>query len=95
LLAVTLVGLALMWLVPVWEMLFGHGWRFYCGLGAYSLAALTYLPTLARYGRSKLWALCLPLIALFFTAATIGSALGSWFGMGARWKSRAYESSHP
>ena len=95
LLAVTLVGLALMWLAPVWEMLFGHGWGFYCGLGACILAALTYLPTLARYGRSKLWALCLPLIALFFMAATIGSALESWFGMGTRWKSRAYESSHP
>jgi hypothetical protein len=47
---------------------------------------------LARYGRSRLWALALPLIALFYMAATCGSALDHWRGRGARWKSRAYGS---
>jgi len=51
------------------------------------------MPTLARYRRSKCWALCLPLIALFFMAATFGSALIHWFGAGAQWKSRSYQSS--
>lgn len=90
LLALTLAALTLVWLVPVTQALFGHGWRFGAGLCAFVLAAITYRPTLARYGCSPLWALALPLIALFYMAATLGSALNFWFGQGARWKSRAY-----
>ena len=35
-------------------------------------------------------AAALPLIALFYMAATVGSALDYWRGRGTRWKSRAY-----
>jgi hopene-associated glycosyltransferase HpnB len=90
LLALTLIGLTLVWLVPVWEVLFGHGWGFLSGLGAFALAAASYLPTLARYRRNRLWSLALPLIALFYMAATLGSALNYWLGTGASWKNRAY-----
>ncbi len=62
------------------------------GSAAFALSAASYLPTLARYGRNRLWALALPLIALFYMAATVGSALNYWRGQGARWKSRAYGS---
>ena len=91
LLALTLLGLTLIWWVPVWAMLAAHGWRGAAGFAAFALAASSYLPTLRRYGRSPLWALVLPLIALFFMAATAGSALDQWRGRGCRWKSRAYE----
>ena len=57
-----------------------------CGLAAFGIAAITYLPTLARYGRSRLWALALPLIAVFYMAATVASALNHWRGAGASWK---------
>jgi hopene-associated glycosyltransferase HpnB len=93
LLSITLVGLALVWLLPTWEIIVGRGWRSACALATFSLAAITYMPTLARYHRSKWWALCLPVIALFFMAATLGSALNHWFGAGAQWKSRSYQSS--
>ncbi len=89
-LACTLVGLTLVWLVPAWEILFGHGWHFIFGLAAFALAAVSYMPTLARYGRSRFWALALPLIALFYMAATFSSALDYWRGTGAKWKNRAY-----
>lgn len=89
-LALTLLGLAVVWLVPVWEVLFGHGWRFAFGLATFALSAISYLPTLARYGRTRLWALALPLLALFYMAATLDSALNYWLGRGASWKSRAY-----
>ncbi|MGH8211310.1 MAG: glycosyltransferase [Steroidobacteraceae bacterium] len=92
LLLLTLAGLTLVWLVPAWEIVFGHGWARAAGLAAFSLAALSYLPTLARYRRSALWSLALPLIASFYMAATLGSALNYWLGRGARWKSRAYGS---
>ncbi len=90
LLLLTLAGLALVWLVPAYEMFFGHGWARIAGLATFALAAGSYMPTLRRYRRSPLWALALPLIACFYMAATIGSALNHWFGRGARWKNRAY-----
>jgi hopene-associated glycosyltransferase HpnB len=89
-LAFTLVGLTLVWLAPLAVIFLGHGWQVFAGLAAFALSALSYLPTLRRYGRNRLWALALPLIALFYLAATLGSALNYWRGRGARWKSRAY-----
>jgi hopene-associated glycosyltransferase HpnB len=91
LLALTIVGLALVWLAPVTAMIFGgHGWRFFLGLATYVLAGLSYLPTLRRYKQSPLWALTLPFIALFYMGATLGSALRHWRGKGAAWKNRDY-----
>jgi hopene-associated glycosyltransferase HpnB len=89
-LAGTLVGLTLVWLVPIYEVLFGHGWHVVAGLIAFALAAASYMPTLQRYQRSQLWAAALPLIALFYMAATIASAVTHWRGTGATWKNRAY-----
>jgi len=89
-LLLTVLGLTLVWLVPVWLALFGHGWQRACGIGACALAAISYLPTLRRYGRSPAGAIALPLIALFYMAATVGSALDHWRGAGARWKNRSY-----
>ncbi len=90
LLLLTLLGLTLVWLVPAWAILFAHGWAELAGLAAFVLAALSYMPTLVRYRRNLLWSLALPLIATFYMAATLGSALNYWLGRGARWKSRAY-----
>jgi hopene-associated glycosyltransferase HpnB len=90
-LAATIAALTLVWLVPAAALLAGRGFGRCCGLLAYLLAAMTYLPTLRRYRRSALWALGLPLIALFYMAATVASACNYWFGRGSHWKSRAYE----
>jgi hopene-associated glycosyltransferase HpnB len=90
LLLLTMVGLTVVWLVPPWEAVFGSGWRFACGLAACALAALSYVPTLNRYRRLRLWTLTLPLIALFYMAATAASAVNYWRGKGASWKNRAY-----
>jgi hypothetical protein len=90
LLLLTLLALTVVWLVPVAAILFGPGWQIAVGVLAFGLAAASYVPTLRRYGRSNLWALALPLIALFYMAATLGSAVNYWRGRGARWKNRAY-----
>jgi hypothetical protein len=90
LLMLTILSLALIWLVPVWEILFGRGWRWCAGLAAFALAMLSYMPTLARYQLSRVFALALPLIASYYMAATVASALSYWFGKGATWKNRAY-----
>jgi hopene-associated glycosyltransferase HpnB len=90
LLLLTLAGLTLVWLIPAWAIVFAHGWTRVAGFATFLLAASSYLPTLARYRSNPMWALALPLIATFYMAATLGSALNHWFGRGARWKSRAY-----
>jgi hopene-associated glycosyltransferase HpnB len=87
----TVAGLTLVWLVPPALALFAQGWERASGIVACALAAASYLPTLTRYRRSPLWALALPFIALFYMAATVGSAWDHWRGAGARWKSRSYE----
>ena len=91
-LAGTIIGLALVWLVAPYEILFGHGWHFLFGLATFALAAVSYFPTLARFRQSKFFALALPLVALFYMAATIASAWHYWRGTGAKWKSRDYGS---
>jgi len=90
LLLLTLLGLTLVWWVPVAEMVAGQGWSRACGTAAFLLAAVSFLPTLRRYGRSPIWSLGLPLIALFYMGATLSSALNYWRGSGARWKNRDY-----
>jgi hopene-associated glycosyltransferase HpnB len=91
LLALTLAGLCMVWLVPPWAAVFGTGATRAAGLAALTLAALSYLPTLIRFRQSKLWALALPLIAVFYMAATLGSAVNFWRGRGTNWKNRAYQ----
>lgn len=90
LLILTLAALTLVWLVPPWQAVFGSGWRLCCGLAACALAAVSYMPTLIRYRRNPLWVLALPLIAVFYMAATAASAVNYWRGTGANWKNRAY-----
>lgn len=90
LLAATTLGMAITWLVPPLAALFGHGLARGMGLLAWLLLAASYLPTLRRFGRSPLWAPALPLVALFYMAATIGSAVNHYRGTGVAWKGRAY-----
>jgi hopene-associated glycosyltransferase HpnB len=92
LLAVTVLGLTMVWIVPPFAALLGHGWSAAFGAAACALGAISFLPTLARYRRNRLWVLALPLIALFYVAATVGSAINFWRGKGANWKNRAYQS---
>jgi len=47
-----------------------------------------YQPTLKYYRLSPAWALALPAIAMFYTAATVDSALRYWSGRGGAWKGR-------
>lgn len=59
------------------------------GIIAWSMMAFAYLPTLANYQRSPLWAPFLPLVAGYYTLATIASAWRYWCGRGGQWKGRA------
>ena len=89
-LAGTIAGLALVWLVPPLLTLAGTGWPRWLAGAAWAGSAASYLPTLRRFGQSPLWALTLPAIATFYMAATMGSALDHHRGRGVVWKRRAY-----
>lgn len=86
----TTLGMALTWLLPPALALFGTGLAQQMGIATWVLMTASYLPTLRRFRRSPLWALGLPLIAAFYMAATIGSAVNHHTGRGVAWKGRAY-----
>lgn len=50
----------------------------------------TYIPMLAFYRRTRLWALGLPLVGTLYLAMTWTSAIRYWRGDRSRWKGRVY-----
>jgi hopene-associated glycosyltransferase HpnB len=54
---------------------------------------LSYSPILRFYGRSRIWALCLPMIAMFYLFMTWTSAIRFFRGERTRWKGRVYDGS--
>ncbi len=94
----TVLAMLLVWVMPVAAMLCAAGAAELCGLLAWIAATLSFLPTLRRFRLSPFWALLMPAVALFYVAATIGSAFDHYRGRGVVWKRRAYregESSLP
>jgi len=87
LLVATVLGMATTYLVPPVLVCFG-GWAALWGGAAWLLMSAAFWPTLRFYSRSPLWAPLLPLIAMFYTGATVYSAIQYWLGHGGAWKGR-------
>lgn len=85
LLAGTVAGLMLTYLVPPAVALAGKP----AGIIAWLLMSIAYFPALRFYRRSPLWAPLLPLVAAFYAAATVHSAITYARGSGGMWKGRA------
>jgi hopene-associated glycosyltransferase HpnB len=60
---------------------------------AWLAMCLAYVPTLAYYGLSRLWALAMPVIGVLFLAMTWDSALRYWRGERSSWRGRSYRRS--
>jgi hopene-associated glycosyltransferase HpnB len=88
LLAGTVAGMTLTYLVPPMLALFGSGLAQAAGLGTWLLMALAFQPMLRFYRVSPLWGLALPAIAAAYTLFTLQSALEVWRGRGGLWKGR-------
>ena len=58
--------------------------------GAWTLAALSAVPTLRLYRLPAWWAALLPLAAAFYCAMTLDSARRHWRGQGGAWKDRVH-----
>jgi hopene-associated glycosyltransferase HpnB len=87
-------ALTLIFVAPPLLLLSGSGVAMAFGAAAWLAMSLAYVPML-RFYRCSVWlAPLLPLIALFYTAATIGSAVQFWRGRGGSWKGR-YQAATP
>jgi len=89
LLAGTVAGMALVYLVPPALALLDEGTARWLGLAAWLLMALAFWPICRFYRQTPLWGLALPLIAAFYSGATVWSAWQHWRGRGGLWKGRA------
>jgi hopene-associated glycosyltransferase HpnB len=84
-----LAGMFLTYLVP-FALLFAHDPApRILGATIWLSMSLLYLPTIRFYRLPPAWAATLPFSALFFTYATLVSAVRYWLGRGAQWKGRA------
>jgi hopene-associated glycosyltransferase HpnB len=89
LLLLSVVGMAVTYLLPPTLALMGHHTApAILGVIAWLLMVLSYLPVLRLYRLSPLWALALPLAAVFYVGATLHSAWKYWTGNGGEWKGR-------
>jgi len=91
LLAGTMAGLLITYVVPVVLVLFGSGWPRILGAIAWLLMSASYAPMVLFYRRSWLWSVLLPFIALFYLECTIESARAYWRGAGGEWKGRTQD----
>ena len=91
LLTATIAGLLFTYLLPV-GLLFSRT-RAHAALGAtaYLLMTVAYMPMVRFYELNVLWALTLPISAVFYAGATLRSALKYWSGSGGDWKGRAQD----
>jgi len=91
LLAGTLLGLVLTYLLPPLLVVCGAPTARVLAFGAWTLMSLAYLPMIRFYGQSGLWCVNLPLVAAFYAGATLDSALRYRRGSGGRWKGRVQD----
>jgi hopene-associated glycosyltransferase HpnB len=87
LLAGTVLGMVVIYIVPPVLALW-LGPRAWPACAAWALMCTAYAPMLRYYRRSLLWAPILPVVALFYVSATVGSAVRFWRGKGGQWKAR-------
>ncbi len=88
LLAATVAGMVLVYLVPVLAILFAGWVGKAVGLAAWIAMARAYAPTLRLYGGKPVSGLLLPVAALLYTLMTVDAARRHWMGVPTPWKGR-------
>jgi hopene-associated glycosyltransferase HpnB len=89
LLAGAIAGMAVIYLAPVLLAFFADDTLQTCGLLAWAIMAVSFIPTLRFYRLSAVWGLALPFVALAYMAFTLDSAWQHSQGRGGLWKGRA------
>jgi hopene-associated glycosyltransferase HpnB len=88
LLSVAVVGLSLVYVLPVLFALFGSGLAQALGIASWALMTISLIPTLRFYRLPLLWGAALPAISLIYLAFTIDSAVQHARRGGGMWKGR-------
>ena len=88
LLAGTLAGLFVTYLLPAGLAMFAHGPARIGGVAAWLMMAIAFRPVNRYYRQSLAWCFALPAIAAFYGGATLYSAVRYWQGRGGEWKGR-------
>jgi hopene-associated glycosyltransferase HpnB len=91
LLAGTIAGLAITYLLPGALLLSGRLPYSALGFAAWLLMSVAYLPMVRFYRQNVGWAPALPAITIFYAVATFDSAFKYWSGAGGQWKGRAQD----
>jgi hopene-associated glycosyltransferase HpnB len=91
LLAGTLIGLALIYVLPSALLLTGKPLPMLLGAAAWLLMTMCYLPMVRFYRLPAVWSCSLPLAAAFYAGATVQSAMRYRSGRGGQWKGRAQD----
>ncbi len=91
LLAITVLGLVVTYLLPLALLLSPSHVAAALGAASWLLMSATYLPMIRFYGLPALSALTLPVTALFYLIATVHSAIKHWTGHGGEWKGRSQD----
>jgi hopene-associated glycosyltransferase HpnB len=94
-LAGTVAGLALTYLVPPAMALFASDWAQVFGIVTWALMAISFQPTLRFYRLSPLWGIALPAISFLFMLYTLDSAYQYATGKGGAWKGRVQAKETP
>jgi hopene-associated glycosyltransferase HpnB len=87
----TLAGLFVTFLLPLLLLLGTNSAARTLGVVAWLLMTLAYMPTVRFHRLHPLWAVSLPAAAVFYSGATIYSALQFHAGRGGQWKGRAQD----
>lgn len=91
----TIVTMIITYLAPPLLLLTGHRPAMLMGTAAWAAMSLTYASMARHYRLNLAWALTLPLAALFYSSATIHSAMKYWSGSGGEWKGRTQDVPDP
>jgi hopene-associated glycosyltransferase HpnB len=87
----TIAGMFVTYMLPPLVLLTGRPTVMASGALAWLLMMAAYTPSLRFYRLSPLWAPALPLVAVFYTGATVYSAVRYWTGRGGEWKGRTQD----
>jgi hypothetical protein len=87
-LAGTVAMMVLLYVAPPLLLLSGSTAAGALGAVAWLAMSLAFLPILRSYRCPAILAVLLPAMALFYTAATVASAVMFWRGRGGEWKGR-------
>jgi hopene-associated glycosyltransferase HpnB len=88
-LAAVTVGMALVFLCPVALALFASGAAHWCGIAAWVLMSIAFIPMLRFYKCPLALCVSLPLVALLYMGFTLDSSWQYSQGRGGAWKGRA------